>query len=191
MLNRRSLLNNAAWLAGLNSLRPSNLYASFLASRHGEIYRQLGVRPLINAAGTYTTLTGSVMPPQVRQAMFDASQYFVPLIDLQKAVGKRIARLLDVPAALVSSGAAGAIQLATAACIAGGDKEKIRRLPDTAGMKNEVIMIKQHRMGFDHAARASGAKIVEVDTLAELEAAIGPKTAMLFFVHIFEPKGKI
>lgn len=191
LFDRRGLLKSFAWFAGLSSLRPSNVYASYLAARHGEIYRQLGVRPLINAAGTYTTLTGSVMPPRVRQAMFDASQYFVPLIDLQKAAGNRIARLLDVPAALVSCGAASAIQLATAACIAGTDQEKIRRLPETAGMKNEVIMVKQHRMGFDHAARACGAKIVEVDTVAELKAAITDKTAMLFFVHIFEPKGHI
>ena len=188
---RRQLLSRFAWLGALGSLRPNSIYASYLAARHGEIYRQLGVRPLINAAGTYTTLTGSVMTPLAREAMVEAAQYFVPLIELQKAVGERIARLLDVPAALVSSGAAGSIQLATAACVAGTDQDKIRRLPDTSGMKNEVIMVKQHRMGFDHAARACGAKIIEVDSVAGLKAAIGQKTAMLFFVHIFEPKGSI
>jgi L-seryl-tRNA(Ser) seleniumtransferase len=188
---RRQLLSRFAWLGALGSLRPNAIYASYLAARHGEIYRQLGVRPLINAAGTYTTLTGSVMAPRAREAMAEAAQYFVPLIELQKAAGERIARLLDVPAALVSSGAAGSIQLATAACIAGTDREKIRRLPDTSGMKSEVIMVKQHRMGFDHAARACGAKIIEVDSVAALKAAIGEKTAMLFFVHIYEPKGSI
>ncbi len=188
---RRGLLKAIPALAAAGSLRPNDLYASYLAARHGEIYRRIGVRPLINAAGTYTTLTGSVMTGEVREAMAEASKCFVPLVELQQTVGERIAKLIGVPAALVSAGAASAIQLATAACIAGKDQDKIRRLPQTEGMANEVIMLKQHRMGFDHAARASGAKIVEVDTLEELHNAIGPKTAMLFFVHIYEPKGNV
>jgi L-seryl-tRNA(Ser) seleniumtransferase len=167
------------------------VYAAQLASLHGEIYRQLGIRPLINAAGTYTTLTGSTLVPQARDAMFEASKYFVPLIDLQQAVGARIAKLLDVPAAMVSSGGAGSILLATAACVTGKDPEKIRRLPDTTGMKNEIIMVRQHRMGFDHAARAAGVRIVEVETADQLKSAIGPQTAMLFWVNIYEPRGKI
>ena len=190
-VNRRHFLSAAGLAGALTSLRPSSLYAAHLASRHGEIYRQLGVRPLINAAGTYTTITGSVMTPQCREAMAAASECFVPLIELQRAAGARIAKLLDVEAAMVSCGAASSILLATAACVTGGDAEKVRRLPDTSGMKNEVIMVKQHRMGFDHAARAVGAKIVEVDTLDELKSAINPNTAMLFYVHIYEPKGKI
>ncbi len=189
--DRRKFLLSAGIASAVGSLRPSNLYASYLASRHGESYRALGVRPLINAAGTYTTLTGSVISPEVRDAMAEASRYFVPLIDLQRAVGARIAKMLGVDAAMVSCGAASSITLATAACITEGDREKVRRIPDTTGMKNEVIMVKQHRMGFDHAARAAGAKIVEVETPEELEAAINEKTAMLFFVHIFESKGKI
>ena len=190
-MQRRSLLQSLPWLAAAGSLRPNSLYAAYLASRHGERYRNIGIRPLINAAGTYTTLTGSVMPEEVRQAMAEAATCFVPLIELQQTVGERIAKLVGVPAALVSAGAASAIQLATAACIAGKDQEKIRRLPQTEGMANEVIMVKQHRMGFDHAARASGAKIVEVATVEELRNAIGPQTAMLFFVHIYEPRGDI
>ena len=189
--DRRRFLLSAGIASAVGSLRPSNLYASYLSSRHGESYRALGVRPLINAAGTYTTLTGSVISPEVRDAMAEASRYFVPLLDLQRAVGARISKMLGVEAAMVSCGAASSITLATAACITGGDREKVRRIPDTTGMKNEVIMIKQHRMGFDHAARAAGGKIVEVETPEELEAAINDKTAMLFFVHIFESKGKI
>lgn len=188
---RRGLLKALPALAAAGSLRPTDLYASYLAARHGENYRQIGIRPIVNAAGTYTTLTGSVMPAAVRDAMADASKCFVPLVELQQTVGERIAKLTGVPAALVSAGAASAIQLATAACIAGKDQDKIRRLPQSDGMANEVIMVKQHRMGFDHAARASGAKIVEVDTVEELHEAIGPQTAMLFYVHIYEPKGKI
>jgi L-seryl-tRNA(Ser) seleniumtransferase len=187
MLGRRSLLYGPLAAA----LLPRKKYAAQLAAQHGEIYRQLGVRPLINAAGTYTTLTGSLLVPQARAAMNEASKYFVPLVDLQLAAGARIAKLLGVPAAMVSSGGAGSILLATAACIAGKDPAKIQRLPDTTGMKNEVIMVRQHRMGFDHACRAAGARVVEVETAEQLKKAINPQTAMLFWVNISEPKGKI
>ncbi len=189
--DRRKFLLAAGLASTVGSLRPSNLYAAYLSDRHGESYRALGVRPLINAGGTYTTLTGSVISPEVRDAMAEASRYFVPLIDLQLAVGERIAKMIGVEAAMVSCGAASSITLATAACVTQGDPEKVRRIPDTTGMKNEVIMVKSHRMGFDHAARAAGTKIIEVETPEELEKAINEKTAMLFFVHIFEHSGKI
>jgi D-glucosaminate-6-phosphate ammonia-lyase len=188
---RRAFLAALAAAAALHHLWPRDVHAAYLAARHGEIYRQIGLRPLINAAGSYTTLTGSVVPAEVRRAMAEASQCFVPLIDLQQAAGRRIADLLGVEAALVTSGAAGAILLATAACVTRGDPELVRRIPDTAGMKNEVVMVKQHRMGFDHAARAAGVKIVEADTVEELRAVINPRTAMLFYVHTFETRGKI
>ncbi|HET8549032.1 MAG TPA: hypothetical protein VFL57_13540, partial [Bryobacteraceae bacterium] len=173
MLNRRNLLLSPFAAAVL----PRRAHAAQLAALHGDIYRRLGVRPLINAAGTYTTLTGSLMTAQTSAAMVEAAKYFVPLIDLQHAAGARIARLLDVPAAMVTSGAAGGILLATAACIAGRDPDRIRRIPDTTGMKNEVIMVREHRMGFDHACRAAGARIVEVQTAEQLRTAINPNTA--------------
>ncbi|HYO82351.1 MAG TPA: hypothetical protein VES20_13185 [Bryobacteraceae bacterium] len=187
MLDRRSLLLSSVAAA----LIPRKTYAAQLAGLHGDLYRQLGVRPLINAAGTYTTLTGSILVPQAREAMAEASKCFVPLLDLQQAAGNRIAKLLDVPAAMISSGGAGSILLATAACITGKDPEKIRRIPDTAGLKNEVVMPREHRMGFDHACRATGARIVEAGTPEELQRAISRNTAMLFWVNISEPKGKI
>src|SRR2546428_2073587 len=106
--NRRMLLGGG--LASFSTaLRPRYLYAAQLAASHGEIYRQIGIRPLINAAGTYTTLTGSVISPRVRQAMDEASRCFVPLIDLQRAAGERLAKLIGVEAAMVTSGAACAI----------------------------------------------------------------------------------
>jgi len=187
MIDRRRLLLSPMTAA----LIPRRTYAAQLAAMHGEVYRQLGIRPLINAAGTYTTLTGSLLVPQARDAMAEASKCFVPLIDLQLAAGARIAKLLDVPAAMISSGGAGSILLATAACIAGKDPDKVRRIPDSAGMKNEVIMVREHRMGFDHACRSAGGKIIEVGTAEELRRAIAPNTAMLFWVNISEPKGKI
>lgn len=186
-LNRRGLLLSPLAAA----LLPRATYAAQLAAAHGEIYRQLGIRPLINAAGTYTTLTGSLLLPQARDAMSEASRCFVPLIDLQAAGGARIARLLDVPAAMVTSGGAGSILLATAACLTGTDEDRIRRLPETGGINHEVVMVRQHRMGFDHACRAAGARIVEVETADQLGTAIERRPAMLFWVNISEPKGKI
>jgi L-seryl-tRNA(Ser) seleniumtransferase len=123
--------------------------------------------------------------------MEEASRSFVRLEDLQKAVGERIAKLLDVESAVVTSGGAGATMLATAACVTGTDAEKIRRVPNLEGMKSEVIIPHAHRNGFDHAARNVGVKLVEVETLDDLHRAIGPQTAMLYFTNIFEHKGQI
>jgi L-seryl-tRNA(Ser) seleniumtransferase len=172
-------------------LRPRYIHAAQMASQHGEVYRQLGVRPLINAAGTYTVLTGSLMPERARQAMAEASHNFVRLAELQKAAGERIAKLIGVEAALITSGAACAIMLATAACVTGTDREKIRQVPDLTGMKNEVIIPREHHNGYDHAARNVGVKLVQVATMEELRRAIGPQTAMLYFTNIFEYKGAI
>ncbi len=191
MFHRRSFLAGGGLASLLGTWRPRYLYAAQLASQHGEIYRALGVRPLINAAGTYTTLTGSVITERARRAMEEASRCFVPLIEVQKAAGDRIAKLLEVEAAIVTSGAAGSIMLATAACVAGKDSEKIRRIPDTTGMKNEAIIPRSHRNGFDHACRNAGVRLIEIDTLEQLRSAINPRTAMLFWVHIHSHKAKM
>jgi L-seryl-tRNA(Ser) seleniumtransferase len=191
-VNRRSFLSAGAVASvAAAGFRPRYIRAAQLAAQHGEIYRKLGVRPLINAAGTYTILSGSLMPERARRAMEEASHSFVRLEDLQKAVGERIAKLLGAESAMVTSGAAGAILLATAACVTGTDLEMIRRLPNLDGMKSEVIVPREHRNGFDHAARTVGVKLVEVETVDDLHRAIGPQTAMLYFTNIFEPKGQI
>jgi L-seryl-tRNA(Ser) seleniumtransferase len=172
-------------------LRPRYIWAAQLAAQHGEIYRKLGVRPFINAAGTYTILSGSLMPERARRAMEEASHSFVRLEDLQKAIGERIAKLLGAESAMVTSGAACAILLATAACVTGTDPEKIRRIPNLEGMKSEVVIPREHRNGFDHQARTVGIKLVEVETVDDLHRAIGPQTAMLYFTNDSEPKGHI
>jgi uncharacterized pyridoxal phosphate-dependent enzyme len=124
-------------------------------------------------------------------AMEEAAKYFVPLADLQKRVGARIAELLGAPAAMVTGGCASAITLGTAACVAGGDQEKLRRLPDTAGMKNEIVQQKTHRGGYEQQMLLVGAKIVWIETREELDRAINDRTAMLFFYNEMEPEGKI
>jgi uncharacterized pyridoxal phosphate-dependent enzyme len=150
------------------------------------IFQELGVRPLINCRGTHTVLGASKKWPELDAAMAEASRSFVMLDELQEKVGERLARLVGSEAALVTTGAAGAIALGTYACLTGTDPEKVRRLPDLsspgARMKTEVIILKLHRNAYDHAVRGAGVKIVEVETRAELEAAAGRETAMLYYL---------
>ena len=146
---------------------------------------------MINAAGTYTALSASIMPREVLQAMEEASRYHVSIAELQQAASKRICQLLGSEAALITAGAAAALTLGTAACVAGKDPEKIKRLPDTAGMKNEVIIQKSHRFSYDHAVRAVGIKLIEVETRKQLEDAINEKTAMMLFLNYADPKGQV
>jgi uncharacterized pyridoxal phosphate-dependent enzyme len=155
------------------------------------IYDELGVRPCINAAGSYTDLGGALMPEEVVDAMHEASRHSVPITELQEAVGKRIASMVGCQAALVTAGCASSLNLATAACVAGNDPEKIRRLPNITGMTNEVIVQKTHRFEYDHAIRNVGVKLIEIETREELKAAVTDRTAMLFFLNAADLKGKI
>ena len=157
----------------------------------GEVYERLGIQPVINGIGTVTVLGGSLMPPAVTDAMVAAAQNFVPLPELQERAGDHIARLLGVPAAMISCGAASAITSGTAAAIAGDEDEKLRMLPNTTGMKNEVIQQRAHHTGYQAQMELTGAKIVWVDTREELEAAINERTAMMFFLNFADPNGRI
>ncbi len=161
------------------------------SSEPDSIYARLGVRPFINGAGTYTALSASVMSAEVVAAMAEASHQFVSIGELQAAAGQRIASLLGAESALITSGCAAALTLAAAACVAGTDQEKIRRLPDTSGMKNEVIIQTAHRFGYDRAIRNTGVRLVEVQTRAELEAAISERTAFLFFLNNANARGEV
>lgn len=152
---------------------------------------ELGVRPIINAAGTYTKFGGMLTHPEVVEAIAAVAGRYVRLEEVQTAVGARIAALLKCEAALVTSGAAGGLLLGTAACIAGEDPERIRRLPDLTGLKNEVIIQRSHRFPYDHAVRACGVRLVEVDTPDELENAVTARTAMMLFLNKAEPAGRI
>ena len=152
---------------------------------------ELGVRPIINGAGTYTALTAALMPPEAVQAFAAMSRHFVRLDELHDAVGRRIAKLLSCEAAMVTSGGFGALTLGTAACITGTDPERIRRLPDTAGMKNEVIVQKVHRFAYDHAVRNCGVRLIEVESEDDVERALTERTAMMLFLNKNEPQGRI
>jgi L-seryl-tRNA(Ser) seleniumtransferase len=160
-----------------------------LAAREGtktraaaeSIYAELKVRTLINGRGVATFYSSTLMPPEVHRAMERASDHFVEIVELQKAVGARLAGFAGTEAAVVCSGSAACIAQATAGCIAGTDPEKISRLPDTEGLKNEVILT--HRSVWDRSIALAGAKLVVVKSLAELEAAINEKTAMMEYEY--------
>lgn len=156
-----------------------------------EVYTRLGIRPLINGVGVVTHLGGSLMPPEVVAAMEQAAKHFIPLTELQKKVGARIAELLGAEAAMVTGGCASAITMATVACVARGDKENHKRLPDTTGMKNEIVQQKSHRGGYEQQMLLVGTKIVWVETREELDRAINDRTAMMFFYNEMEPEGQI
>jgi L-seryl-tRNA(Ser) seleniumtransferase len=150
------------------------------------IYDELGIRRIINGSATLTALGGSIMPPQVVQAMVEASEAFVDIHELQRRIGEEIARLTHNEAAYVTCGCAAALVLSTAACVAGADAEKRERLPHTDGMKNEVIVHKHTRVGYDYAIRMVGTRLVEIGSPdgtspQELEDAINEKTAAMFY----------
>jgi L-seryl-tRNA(Ser) seleniumtransferase len=154
-------------------------------------YEKIGLRPLINCKGTYTIISGSVLLPEVRAALVEASKRYIHLDELSEAVGARLAELMQCEWGLVTNGCAAALCQITAACVAGTDPEKMIRLPDTAGMKNEVIVQRRHRHTYDHAVRMVGVRLVEVDTLAELEAAVNENTAMLLLFGDAADRGEI
>jgi len=126
----------------------------------GAVYERLGVKPIINARGTWTILGGSIMEPEVLQAMAEASRAMVRMQDLNERAGEMIAKYTHAEAGLVTAGAADAMMLQAAACMAGKDPAKIRKLPDTEGIKNEIIINWNHKFHFEHAWRAAGAKLV-------------------------------
>jgi D-glucosaminate-6-phosphate ammonia-lyase len=153
-----------------------------------DIYTQLGVRKVINGNATLTMLGGSLMPAEVLAAMADAARSFVQIDELQEKAGRKIAEWTHNEAAYVSCGAAAGLVLSTAACIAGMDEEKRARLPYSDGLKNEILVHKRGRVGYDFAIRQTGGRLVEVGSEAgasarELEAAITERSAGIFVFY--------
>lgn len=151
------------------------------------LYADLGVRPVINAAGAYTILGGSAVSARVRRAMEDANGYFVEMRELLASSGRVVAGLLDAEAAYVTAGAGSALVLATAACMTGLDTEKMERLPHTDGMKDEILIQRCGRVKYDRCVTIPGARLVEfgdVDrtTAAQMSAAFTDKTCAVHFL---------
>lgn len=185
---RRKFLGWTNWiLAGGFAGRPMQAADVHRAADGEDYYDKLGVTKIINAAGTYTALTASTMPPSVVAAISRAAKHPVRLQELQNAAGEYLARQLRCEAALVTAGAASALTLGTAACMTVANKTAIHNIPtDLSGLKTEVIVQKAHRYGYDHALRNCGIRFVEVETLQEYEAAFNDRTVMAHFFNAAE-----
>ncbi len=181
-LDRRQLFSRTGLLGFASAFaRPSAAAPTGGVELSKDIYKSIGVRPFINCRGTLTVIGGSAELAEVRAAKDLANQQFVQLDELMDAVGQRIAKLTGAEAAMVSAGCAAAMSHATAACVAGGNPDLHVRIPNLAGFaKDEVIIPAHSRNVYDAAIRAVGVKIIEVETRAQLEAAIGPRTAMIY-----------
>jgi uncharacterized pyridoxal phosphate-dependent enzyme len=187
--SRRSFIKLAAAAPLLSQIAARNLYAH-AATAIGKdprqnVYSRLGVKTVINCRGTWTYLSGSLEFPEVRQAQIEAGQYFVNMLELQRAAGRRLAELTGAESGMVTSGAAGAMAAATAACMAGADDKHIWQLPDTTGLKHEVIMV-GGRSAFDNAIRLTGAKLVLAFSSEELTNSINENTAMIYTTDLGE-----
>ena len=146
-----------------------------------EIYQSIGVEPVINCRGTFTIIGASVETPETRAAMEYAARYFVQYDELAEGVGRRLATLTGADWGMVSAGCAAGLKHVTAACVAGGNPEKLIRIPDLAGFdKTEVVIPRSSRSVYDHAVRNVGVKIIVVDTAEELADALSPRTAMVY-----------
>jgi L-seryl-tRNA(Ser) seleniumtransferase len=191
MWTRRRFLESVSATPLVGGLTAAGVGAAPARKGGRDYFGELGVRPFINAAGTYTAMTASLMPPEVMEAIQYASKRFVMLDELHDKVGQRIASLLRCEAAMVTSGAASALTLGTAGVLTGKDRQKMVDLPNLAGMKSEVIIQKAHRFGYDHAVRNCGVRLVEVETAEDVDRAVGEKTAMMLFYNAATPEGRI
>ena len=161
------------------------------ASGSRDVYEDLAVPTFINAGEPFTSLSGAPVRPEVKTAMRLASTKFVRFVDAQSAVGSRLASMLGCEAAMVTTGAGGALTVGTAACMTGSDVAKIRRLPESTGMRNEAIIQKAHRYQYEQAVRICGAKMIEIETSEQMSQAIGPRTALLLFNNRWTSQGRI
>ena len=186
-----SILPFAGGIAG--SVLPFQPVKGTPAAKGRDLYKELGVRTFINAAGTYTFMTGSLMHDYVIGAIESASKEFCLLDELQDKVGEKIAAMVHSEAAVVTSGAFSGLTLGLAGILTGTDVEKVKQLPflEGTGMKSEVICQKAHQIDYNHALTNTGCKIVFVETVEDVEKAVNEKTALMHFLNIQADKGKI
>jgi L-seryl-tRNA(Ser) seleniumtransferase len=188
LLNPRKAFSLSSAPADQTSATITGLGAS------GNVYDELGVPTVINGQGTMTVLGGSLIRPEVEAVMALAARHFVSIPDLEVAAGKRIAEMLKLPAnysAIVTSGAAAAMQSGLAGILTGDNRKFIEQIPDLTGMKSEVIIQKSHRNPFDHQLRTTGVKLIVIETREELRKAANSQTAMMHFSNFADSEGQI
>jgi L-seryl-tRNA(Ser) seleniumtransferase len=189
-VTRRKLLRSggqAILAGGAAAYAAPALQAAKSPGKGVDYYQKLGVSSFINAAGTYTALTASLMPREVQEAVALAAGRPVRLNELLEASGAYLAQRLRCEAALVTAGAAAALTLGTAACVTLGNKDAVVNIPtDMAGLKNEVIVQKSHRYGYDHAVRNCGVRFVEVEGMEQYQQAFNDRTVMTLFFNAAE-----
>jgi D-glucosaminate-6-phosphate ammonia-lyase len=197
--NRRSFLGSLGVIAG-SLVTPRKLFAWKGSSKisgfgqSGNPYEELGVKTVINCEGTMTVLGGSILRPELEAVMAQAGRHFVRIAELEAAAGNRIAEMLKLPdgyTALVTSGAAAAIESGLAGILTGDNEQFIRQIPDLTGMKSEVIIQKSHRNPFDHQLRNTGIKLVVIETREDLRQAVNDRTAMMHFSNFANAEGRI
>jgi uncharacterized pyridoxal phosphate-dependent enzyme len=196
MINRRTLLKRLSALPLVGTIMGSGIpvqsvFADVPLAPKRDLIKELGLRTFINAAGTYTAMTASLMPEEVMETIEASSKEFIMLDDVQDKVGEKIAEICHAEAATVTSGCWSAMVLGLAGVLTGTDKEKIAQLPNLKGMKSEVIVQKSHNVAYVHALTNTGITLIPVETVEELENAINDKTAMLWFLNYQAPEGKI
>ena len=197
MASRRKVIQTLASLPfisaylGPNTLSANPGAAAVVSNVRRDFFKELGLRTFINAAGTYTSMTGSLMPKEVTEAITYGATEYVNLDELQDKVGERIAELLNCEYATVSSGAFGAMSIGMAGIMCGMDSQKVKQLPNTDGLKNEVILQESHTIGYAQALTNVGAKLVKVKTANQLEKSITKKTVMLWFLNANTDQGEI
>ena len=185
-------LSSPAKLFSSPASKPDAKITGFGSS--GNVYDELGVTTVINGEGTMTVLGGSLMPPEVEAVMALAAKHFVSIPDLEVAAGKRIAQMLKLPAgysAIVTCGAAAAMESGLAGILTADNPKFIQQIPDLTGMKSEVIIQKSHRNPFDHQLRNTGVKLIEIESRDDLRKAVNPNTAMMHFSNFANSEGQI
>ncbi len=155
------------------------------------LFKELGIRTFINAAGTYTAMSGSLMHEEVLDAIRSTSHEFAMIDEVQDKVGEKIAALCHSEAATVTAGCWSALVLGTAGVLTGMDPKKVAQLPHLEGMKSEVLVQKSHNSGYVHALTNTGVKMVEVETPEDVEKAVNENIAMMWFLNYAGPNGKI
>jgi len=197
-MKRRELIKNlsilpvsGAFIGGVIPFESPVVSPVSASSAKRDIFRELGINTFINAAGTYTAMSGSIMHEEVVDVIRSSSSEFAMIDEVQEKAGAKIAAICHAEDATVTAGCWSALVLGTAGVLTGMDMKKVAQLPNLEGIKSEVIVQKTHNHAYVHALTNTGVKIVEIETVEELENAVNEKTAMMWFLNYAAPDGKI